>query len=229
MPIPRYAIYYTPTPESPLDRFGAGVLGYDCFEGHDVPRLPIHNIDPPILAILTVEPARYGFHATLKAPFCLGGASEQDLLTAFNAFAEIHRTVPVGPLEVACIGGFVVLRPAQPSAELEELAAACVADFDVFRAPMAQGERERRRAGGLSARQLELLERWGYPYVFNEFRFHMTLAGPVPDAQRAAIKSGLARAFEPLARDHLEVGAISLMRRDDARFRVLSRQRLKGR
>ena len=151
-------------------------------------------------------------------------------MAAFDAFAETHRTVPVGPLAVACIGSFVVLRPAQPSAELEELAAACVVDFDVFRAPMAQSERERRLAGGLSARQLELLERWGYPYVFNEFRFHMTLAGPVPDAQRAAIKAGLARAFEPLARDHLEIGAISLMRQDDApRFRVLSRQRLKGR
>ena len=50
----------------------------------------------------------------------------------------------------------------------------------------------------------------------------MTLAGPVPDAQRAAVKAGLARAFEPLARDHLEIGAISLMRQDDA-CRAISR------
>ena len=123
-------------------------------------RLPIHDIEASILALLTMEPARYGFHATLKAPFRLRGASEQDLLTAFDAFAERHRTVPVGPLEVACIGGFVVLRPAQPSAELEELAAACVVDFDVFRAPLSQSERERRLSGGLNARQLASMQRW---------------------------------------------------------------------
>ena len=100
----------------------------------------------------------------------------------------------------------------------------------MFRAPWAQGEAQAAPCRRTRRRQLEL-ERWGYPYVFNEFRFHMTLAGPVPQGQRGAAKAALARAFEPLARDHLEVGAISLMRQDDAgaRFRVLSRQRLKGR
>ena len=32
----RYAIYYTPPPFSALARFGAGVIGYDCFEGKEV-------------------------------------------------------------------------------------------------------------------------------------------------------------------------------------------------
>jgi hypothetical protein len=74
------------------------------------------------------------------------------------------------------------------------------------------------------------MDRWGDPYVLDQFRFHMPLARPVADGERDAIEACLARAFEPLAKDLLEVGALSLMRQDDpaAAFRVLSRQRLTG-
>jgi len=231
MPHPRYAIYYTPPPESPLNRFGCGVLGYDCFDAAEVPRRVISGIDPVRLAQITAEPRRYGFHATLTAPFHLGKGDEGELTAAFTQFASRHRAPPLGPLEAVAMGAFIVLRPVDTHSQLEELAADCVTTFHDFRAPPAQSERERRLAAGLSARQAELLDRWGYPYVLDQFRFHMTLAGPVPENEREAVRAALATAFEPIAKDDHEIGAVSLMVQADpaAAFRVLSRPRLTAR
>lgn len=230
MPARRYAVYFTPSPDSRLARFGADVLGYDCHAAVDVPHLSIPAIDPSVLALVSEEPRRYGFHATLVAPFRLGEKSEAELEAAFSAFASRHPPVPLGPFEVTCIGSFIALRLAKPHARVNEFASACVETFDQFRAPLSQSDRQRRLKSGLSERQQLLMERWGYPYVFDEFRFHMTLTGALPESQRAPIKAALARAFEPLAHDHVELGAISLMRQDDpaSRFAVLSRARLSG-
>jgi putative phosphonate metabolism protein len=228
----RFAIYFTPPPDSPLARFGAGVLGYDCFERLDVPHRPIDGVDPAQLALATVDPRRYGFHATLVAPFRLApGIGSDELTTAFSAFTARHAPVMAGPLRVAAMDRFIVLMPAEPHAEIDSLADACVSAFDRFRAPLTDTDRARRLAAGLTARQSELLERWGYPYVFDQFRFHMTLAGPIADGERPAFAASLAQAFDGLAGDHLELGAVSLMRQDDpaGAFYVLARQRLSGR
>ena len=228
----RYAIYFTPPPASPLARFGASVLGYDCFERVDVPHRPIDGLDPALLALATVEPRRYGFHATLVAPFRLAPGIDGDTLTkAFSAFAASHTPVAAGPLRVAAIGRFVALIPVEPYPAIEEFAGACVEAFNGFRAPLDAADRARRLASGLSARQAELLERWGYPYVYDEFRFHMTLTGPIDDDARPAYLASLVKAYDGLSGDHLELGAISLMCQDDSasRFHVVARQRLTGR
>jgi putative phosphonate metabolism protein len=231
MPNTRYAIYYTPPPDSPFARFGAGVLGYDCFERAEVSHRSIDGLNASLLALATVEPRRYGFHATLVAPFRLAPGSNHDALAiAFSAFATSCAPVMAGPLRVAAMGRFIALVPAEPYPEIEALADACVAAFDRFRAPLTDADRARRLAAGLSPRQTELLERWGYPYVLDEFRFHMTLAGPIVNGERTTFKTNLTKAFSHLAHDHLELGAISLMRQDDPAdaFYVLSRQRLTG-
>jgi putative phosphonate metabolism protein len=228
----RYAIYFTPPPDSPFARFGASVLGYDCFERVDVAHRPIDGIDPALLALATVEPRRYGFHATLVAPFRLAPGIEGDeLAAAFAAFAASHTPVAAGPLRVAAIDRFVALIPVEPYPAIEEFAGACVAAFNGFRAPLSEADRARRLASGLSARQAELLERWGYPYVYDEFRFHMTLTGPIADDARPALLASLVKAYQGLSGDRLELGAISLMRQDDreSQFHVVARQRLTGR
>src|SRR6266436_2078374 len=68
---PRYAIYFVPAPDTALYRFGAGALGYDCFTGADMATLDTLPVDAGAWRELTREPRRYGFHATLKAPFRL--------------------------------------------------------------------------------------------------------------------------------------------------------------
>jgi hypothetical protein len=230
MRAPSYLIAYTPPPSSPLARFGASVLGYDCFDRVEVPRLLLPRLDPAILALATAEPRRRGFHATLVAPFRLGGAHQDDLLEALDRFARVHAPVAIGPLEAATLEGCVVLVPATPEPGVADLAAACVMDFDRFAAPLSPAERERRMIEGLTKRQLELLQRWGSPYVLDQFRFHMRLAGPLPAGELGLFTALLSVAFAGLARDPVELDAISLMRQDDPeeRFFVLARNRLRG-
>jgi hypothetical protein len=134
------------------------------------------------------EPRIYGFHATLKAPFYLAkGSNEADLERAVLDFAAAQPAVLAGELAVRELGSFIALVPNTPRPALDRLAQACVREFDRFREPMSGPERERRLAAGLSARQIENLDRWGYPYVFQDFRFHMTLTGslPLPERSRA--------------------------------------------
>ena len=80
---PRYAIYFTPPPGSDLHRFGSAVLGYDCVTGAKLTPPADIAVDAEEWRRLTEEPRRYGFHATLKAPFRLApGTTEAGLIDA---------------------------------------------------------------------------------------------------------------------------------------------------
>ena len=67
--------------------------------------------------------------------------------------------------------------------------------------------------------------------MLDQYRFHMTLTGPVPGAQREDTLGHLVHTYKGLAGDESEIDAISVMRQDDpaARFRVLDRFFLAGR
>jgi putative phosphonate metabolism protein len=227
----RFALYFTPPPGSALARFGAAVLGYDCDAGASVARRKLDGIDPDEAAAATAEPARYGFHGTLMAPFALApGRSADELEEALTAFVRGRAPVPLGQLKVAGIGAFTALVPAGPEDAVRTFAGDCVTAFNGFRAPLSAHDRKRRLAARLSPRQVELLERWGYPYVFAEFRFHMTLTGRLPAVEQARWQGALAAVFAPLAPAPVDIDAISLVRQDDRNvpFRVIARKPLLG-
>jgi putative phosphonate metabolism protein len=229
MTAPRFALYFTPAPQSPLARFGAEVLGYDCDSGAPVARRKLDGIDGTAAAAAAAEPARYGFHGTLMAPFELApGRSPDELEHALAVFTRGRAPAPLGHLKVAGIGAFTALVPAGPQDAVAALAGDCVTAFDGFRAPLTPRDRERRLASRLSPRQAELLERWGYPYVFSEFRFHMTLTGRLPAHEQARWQGALAAAFAPLSPAPVTIDAVSLVRQDDraAPFRVIVRRPL---
>ena len=121
---PRYAIYYAPEPPSPLWTFGCGVIGYDATSGLDVPFVDGMPFEQSRWVPATEEPRRYGFHATLKAPFHLrAGARESELLQSMLAIARRHRPFNLGTLEVSRIGNFVALMPVSPPPALAALEA----------------------------------------------------------------------------------------------------------
>jgi putative phosphonate metabolism protein len=224
MAYPRYAIYYTPEPGSNFDRFGAELLGYDATSGKDLPFPDVVPQLAPDWRELTRDPRKYGFHATLKAPHSLApGKTEADLLAACRAFARTPRSIPVITPVVGSISGFIAVVPAKPSAELERLAEDCVSEFDAFRAPLTAEDRARRNPSMLTPGQRDHLDRWGYPYVMQDFHFHMTLTGRLPPQRHAPVLTILKDCFSALGLKTLAIDRIALCRQDgaDSRFRIV--------
>ena len=222
---PRYAIYYVPAPGSDLDRFGAQLLGYDAFNGDDLPFADDILQAVPDWRDLTGDPRKYGFHATLKAPMSLAqGRNETELLAACAAFAATPRAIPVIRPVVGSIDGFIAVVPAEPPPELIRLAADCVSEFDSFRAPLSEQDRLRRNPSMLAPTQREHLDRWGYPYVMDDFRFHMTLTGRLGTARREPVLAILRNRFSDIDVDTLAIDRIALFRQDhaDSRFRIVT-------
>lgn len=185
----RFAIYYAPSPSSQLHDLGSRWLGRDAFTGATVAQPNVH------LATFTEEPRRYGFHATLKPPFALhNGQNRAAFVNAVGNLASALHSATISKLVLRQIDGFLALVPDDHDITLAELAAVCVRAFDLFRAPPDNKELDRRRGAGLSARQEEYLKRWGYPYVFDEFRFHITLTRRLDEQETARVA--------PLAESH---------------------------
>jgi putative phosphonate metabolism protein len=229
---PRFAIYFVPAAATPLYRFGAAVLGYDCYTGEPVARPREIVLTGAEWSALTAEPRPYGFHATLKAPFRLRDEFDHhDLLAALQTLAAATTTIPTLEAAVSLIGGFVAIVPALASPALERLAADCVTAFERFRSPMSAQDKNRRLAAGLSQNQAANLDRWGYPYVFEEFRFHMTLTGRVGPDRRGAIHALLRDGFAQACRSGaIRIDRLALMRQDrpSAPFRVVGHAQVRN-
>jgi putative phosphonate metabolism protein len=192
----RYAIYFTPPADSPLTRLAASWLGRDPFTGAVTQPPAVSTLTPAEIAFHSAAPRRYGFHATLKAPFKLApGETEQSLIRAVDAFAAKAEPFDIPRLTVGQIDGFFALLPAAPVAALNRFADDVVREFDRFRAPLSEAEIERRNPDALSAEEFQNLHRWGYPYVFESFRFHMTLTGRVGGGEAERIRSALDELF----------------------------------
>jgi putative phosphonate metabolism protein len=221
---PRYAIYYAPALDNDLGRFGAQLLGYDAHSGTDLP-FPDGIISSQANWLdITADPRKYGFHATLKAPMTLAdGKTEADLATACEAFAATARRIPVIEPVVDSISGFIAVIPASPSGELAELAAEVTREFDSFRAPLTAEDRIRRNPATLTPRQRDNLDRWGYPYVIEDFRFHMTLTGNLDAERREPVMAMLRSRFSGIGLQKLAIDRFALFRQDGphSRFRII--------
>jgi hypothetical protein len=171
----------------------------DAFSGESFAAIAGNGFDVEALTTLTAEPRRYGFHATMKAPIRL--ADGKSLADAEHLLADFCRDTPPCSLpmpRIATLGPFFAVVPGAPAGEVDDLAARVVKAFDPLRAPPDAAELDRRRRAGLTPAQEANLAAWGYPYVLDEFRFHMTLTGPVPSEQQPAMAELLRRRFEPL-------------------------------
>lgn len=206
----RYAIYFAPAPASPWWEFGSRWLGRDACGDAPLAQPALPDMGPDALHRITAPPRRYGFHATLKAPFALNDPHTLATLQArMQTLASTLKPLALGPLQAIVLDDFVALVPRTPPEALAPLAAACVSGLDDLRRPLTPADLRRRQAHALDARGLELLQRYGYPHVLERFRLHFTLTGPVapPVAQRVrqAVDGPVAHlnASAPLVLDRL--------------------------
>ncbi|MEM8773616.1 MAG: DUF1045 domain-containing protein [Pseudomonadota bacterium] len=206
MQFQRYAIYFTPQ-TSALADFGAKWFGWDMANGI--------RLDPLATDEIIKTPQRYGFHATIKPPFRLAaGHSPQDLERALEQFCDRSFKVSLEGLKLAQLGSFIALVPLGDSHDLNALAADTVEALDVFRAPITEAELVKRRSKGLSVIQDGLLMAWGYPYVMEEFRFHMTLTGRLPKALRSEVIEALEEHLQQVPLRPFTIDALSLVGED---------------
>lgn len=222
----RYAIYYAPEPDSALWRFGSNTIGYDAFTGDHFALKPPHGLGEDLWSSATAEPRRYGFHATLKAPFRLAtGVSEQDLIRDFDDFARQEPSAGAIKLVPAVLKSFVALVPSDNATRIEALAANAVKAFEPFRADLDAKEMARRLESPLTVRQRRYLDTYGYPYVFEEFRFHMTLTGSLHFEVRDNVAAWIRKRIESEIGSEVkaEINRIALFRQSspESRFRII--------
>lgn len=208
----RFAVYHLP--DGALGDFGASWLGWDVRAGAAV----AHPDDLSDAAEVTQTPRRYGFHATLKAPFRLAqGREVQELALALRMICD--RLAPFA-LELAPSRdwGFAALRPRHQPPELIALESSVVTRLDEFRAPLNTEEYDRRRPDALPAQARKHLDHWGYPFVLDLFSYHLTLSGALVPEAAGTLLAELSPRLAPLIAAPMPVAAAALVGEDEAGF-----------
>ncbi|MBO6782122.1 MAG: DUF1045 domain-containing protein [Alphaproteobacteria bacterium] len=222
----RFAIYFAPGRDTRLWEFGTSWLGRDPETGNNIQQPAIADVTAVDLESVTRSPRRYGFHATLKPPFTLADGTSQDRLDeALTRFARDRIPFDAPPLRFGLLDGFLALVPSAPAPALSELAAACVQTFEPFRAPLSREAITRRRHDALTARQDANLLEWGYPYVMEDFRFHMTLTERLDAQTGSDLADALNAQMRPLIETPVAVDGIALFHEpvSGGPFRLLRR------
>jgi len=221
----RYAVYYSPQGE--LAEFGARWLGWDMERAVVRDHPDVAGLD---VAGLTGTPRKYGLHATVKPPFRLtGGCTAEALRQAVGDLCAELPPVTLDGLELSAIGRFLALTPVGDTAALSALAGRVVRDLERFRAPPSDAELARRRQATLTPVQERNLRDWGYPYVMDAFRFHVTLTGKLDADMMARTRAALAPRLAPILPRPFRLDSLSLAgQRPDGMFVALHRYALTG-
>ena len=81
-----------------------------------------------------------------------------------------------------------------------------ILSLDAFREPLTKEELAIRRSKGLTPSQDKNLIKWGYPYVFSEFRFHMTLTAKILcSKEKAIIYDAIQRHFSKSLKKRIKI------------------------
>jgi hypothetical protein len=228
----RCAVYFVPEVHGDWWQAGSRWLGRCAASGALYAPPEIAGVSPERFQSLTAEPRRYGWHATLKAPFRLAqGQSLETLRAAMHALARQLPAFDLPPLRVHDLGGFLALRPENDPALLTRTAAACVQQLHPLAQPLNDSELARRRQAPLTPEQDRLLLAWGYPWVLDAFQFHLSLTGSLTGAlppERAALMAAAQDRFETLATCHFGHIALFTEPHAGAHFELVDTMALHG-
>jgi hypothetical protein len=127
---------------------------------------------------------------------------------------DLRRTGPARSrfrsLKVGRLEGFLALVPDGPAPTLNAFAGSVVEAFEPLRAPLSDREIERRNPDSLSSVELRNLMRWGYPYVFDRFRFHMTLTTRLAEPQITRVEAAAKAHFAQVLAGPVAVRELAL-------------------
>jgi ribose 1,5-bisphosphokinase len=194
---PRFALYFAPQPSSKLSQLGDAWIGRLAELPEFRYTLEKLGLDVDRLHRITQHPRRYGFHATLKAPFHLAKGHTPDmLLKSVEDFARTESSFALSSLSVSKLDDFLALVTHEHSGHLNAFASRCVTTFDTFRREITAQEIARRRQKTLSPQEDAMMLRWGYPYVLDCYRFHLTLTDSLSETDAAFCQQILTAAVQ---------------------------------
>lgn len=211
----RYAIYFAPHEGSSLAGFSEHWLGGD---------------DGDVINPFVTKPRRYGFHATLKAPMRLAeGVDFEKLCQQVDILSQKRAPVSLGFLKISQLSDFLALVPERNKVQgLNKLAWKCVRFLDPLRAPMTHKQIARRK--NLKHLERENFDQWGYPYVGNQFRFHMTLTNGLTKPELLKARSQLDDCIGNSLIEPVTIDSLSIFGDPggDGQFKLLERFKLRG-
>jgi 2'-5' RNA ligase len=225
----RHAAYFAPALDSQAWKLGSQWLGR-CARNSTLFEQPkFKNLNSELFDDLTRTPRMYGWHATLKAPFELNSNTRlEELRTAFKQLAQNVASPIHLSLKLVEIGDFLALKPSHTSPDLQKLAEQCVRSLHAFALPLSESELQRRTGSGLTARQKELLSEWAYPFVMEQFQFHLTLTGSLQGVEnqvRSNLKDAAQSWFAPLLENGVVIDSVTWFTQDqkNGNFRWVER------
>ncbi|HUA79524.1 MAG TPA: DUF1045 domain-containing protein [Dyella sp.] len=208
----RYAVYFCPADGSALDALGREWLSAEY--------LP--DIATDRLRALTVNVRRYGWHATLCAPFALAESASYDALRREVAAIAQRTSVIDLPLHLDKLASFLALRPAADEQIVQTLAERCVRQLNALRAPNTETAWQR-RAPYLDGVELALFRQFGYPYVLDRYRFHMTVSAPADDTEERSIREWFAPSLATGLAARIDALALCCEKAPDQPFELIER------
>ena len=160
----------------------------------------------------TAAAARYGWHATIKAPFSLQhGVDTEAIPAAFQAWAQGRAALTLPPLALRNMGDYLALTPNAPSSALQEMALDCVRALHPLARPLTDQQIAQRRLTPLTPVQDAMLLQWGYPFVGDAFQWHMTLTGSLKglvESEVQMLQDAALAWFAPVLNQAVELDAI---------------------
>jgi len=208
----RHAAYYAPAQHSTLAQLGAQWLGRCAQSRRTVGQPDFPQISPALLRSSTAAAARYGWHATMKAPFALkAGVQMDEIPAAFAVLAQNQAALTLPPLTLRNMGDYLALVPDAPSGALQKLAFDCVRALHPLAKPLTEQQIAQRRLTPLTPEQDTMLLQWGYPFVGDAFQWHMTLTGSLnglTDSEVQGLQNAALEWFGPVMNQVVELDAI---------------------
>jgi hypothetical protein len=227
MAFPRYAICFAPEQGSALEAVAHAWFGRDSSGTVIARQSAVAGVSRERIEQLTRMSASFGMHGTLKPPFeLMPHATEKGLLTVAEVIAKSWAPFEIPPLELGEVGFIISLMPESSSTALENLATMCVRAFDGFRLPLSEAEEHAYKRRRLTVHQRQMLEHWGYPYVMEEFDFHLSMTDYVhDDTERAAIMKAVEAATAPVLHKPLIMRELTVFRQKaaDAPMSIIAR------
>ena len=215
----RVAIYFLPKKNSSLENFGKNLLGRDINKKKKISltRRQKYFINRGFtyfdeLKDYCEEPAKYGFHATLKAPFRLKrNVKTKNFYDVISHIAAQHSRFKIKGLKIVYSKKFTLITSRKPNKLLINLENDLVKHLDTFRAELNKTDIKKRIPDSLTIKQNKYLKEWGYPFVFDQFKFHMTLMNQNNNKLSNKQKLELEKLIYKISNNVIEFNEISLL------------------